>query len=420
MRSAVVGFLLLLAACGGASAPQGAGLQYGEVGNGGHGIRQAGRIFLYDLWESGLHDREKIGVPTSDMARSLEAFFSSDLAHTFPHDPAFVTLLSKKLVDIHEMDPILTLTLVETIQAYGWAFTDARLRPLRLPDPVHDVAEGDIVLLANRSGRFIYLYRQAWNQMDQWNRVALVLHEAIYSLLPPLVVRVSDVLTELRQDGKRARQFVALLFGAVPKSRLSNGQLALYVDPGELPTTAPGLNPFRITSTWFVRDPRYRIAVPAGRIGLVGTASYNVYGKEADHRANVPIYAVSVPGIDDGVPASLKDFCERLVKGPDEPYRHGLEFESPISLRFAQYDAKGEIKYYVRHERLTGPVGQTTSQSDARHFFDIARGPDIFGPPPTHVRVREACQRYIGGVATRRNFFYPSVFPLDPRRRYGD
>ncbi len=224
-------------------------MTYGEVGNGGHGIKFGDKIYLYDLWEAGIEKGPKFPFSinpnhcesgSKEVLKQLQriltlnentrTFFNENLQKTFPGQDKMVADLSDRLSVIFALNSVLAMSLYESIQAHNWIFTDVELNNLRLPHPVHKLSDGEVLLLANRVGRFIYLFNKSWVAMDLWNQVGLILHEAIYSLLPPQKVMLAGGRETLRQDGRRARQILSVLSGVRSFSDLRAMGLVSFIE----------------------------------------------------------------------------------------------------------------------------------------------------------------------------------------------
>lgn len=434
------------------------GMAAGEVGNGGHGIKIGDKIFLYDLWEAGMENGPRHAFDRASLAKGMvtqrvavpggtlisgrnpvddvtSLFFADEVARSFSEESlkSLVPKVADRLAVIYELDPVLAMSLGESIRAHSWAITDVELGPVTLPDPVHKLGERQVVLLANRSGRFIYLFRKYWSRMDDFNRVGLILHEAIYSLLPPLRVALPHGGETLRQDGKRARQITALLSGMKSYALLYETGLEGDINRSELPLLLdPGERTFDVTSTFFSRLGKSQRALsPENRLSLVGPAQYRLAIPSENSFTTFALPAFEVLSMKAELARErfekLKGACEALAKDRSVAYQLELVFAgSPAGgkgyeIQVAYYQEREEMKQYLKFTPLTKPTVQIASKGRAQTFFDIATPLDaIFThKAPGFEEVVKACQTYLTGVTGRAGFYYPARYPADPRERYG-
>ena len=138
--------------------------------------------------------------------------------------------LALKLHDISKVDPLLALAVLQTIEMYHWHIIPRDLRLLPLAGGIVDYHEGEVVLIANRRGRSIYLAGPLWKLMDAANQTAAIIHEAIYALIKPRPDPSSkDPRVFLSQDSVKVREVTHLLF---EKDLFDPG---FVINPGELP-----------------------------------------------------------------------------------------------------------------------------------------------------------------------------------------
>ena len=74
MRNFWIGFgmILLLTACQPGRMFSVAPSNFGEVGNGGHGIKLGDKIYLYDLWEAGIEKGSEFPFTTKSLGPMIE------------------------------------------------------------------------------------------------------------------------------------------------------------------------------------------------------------------------------------------------------------------------------------------------------------------------------------------------------------
>lgn len=149
------------------------------IGNGGQGIEKNGVLTLRDLVEAGVEHNVFIGKDEDPLIMSRMGGLP------IPQDqlPVSKDLLARKLSDLNSLYPNLGLFVLDAIKSYSWIAINTSLD--FTPDPEHFLATKpqDLIQIANRLDSTIRVDRSKWLEMDQGNRVALVIHEALYSLL---------------------------------------------------------------------------------------------------------------------------------------------------------------------------------------------------------------------------------------------
>lgn len=174
------------------------------VGNGGEGVEIGGRLFLRDLYETGTHLDPRFGREI-DPALSLRVESGASL---LPPD-VDRSLLARKLSDLQRLSPLLGALAWASIEYYRWALVD---EPLALPpeegSPFRPGLGRERVALANRYQGIIRLHKSGWARLSSEHRVALLLHEALYSFHLPECRRPGDC----RQPAERVRDLVSLAF----------------------------------------------------------------------------------------------------------------------------------------------------------------------------------------------------------------
>jgi hypothetical protein len=156
------------------------------IGNGGDGVFVKGRLVLRDLDESGVTEPYFGDLIDPDIEARMSAL---------PIDPSTLPfswqLLARKLTDLNRLSPDLGQFVLEAIRSYAWIALPASLA--LVPDPEY-LLDASIppVQIANRLDTTIRIASGAWRQLDDANRIALIIHEAVYSLLRPICERTSN------------------------------------------------------------------------------------------------------------------------------------------------------------------------------------------------------------------------------------
>lgn len=152
------------------------------VGNGGDGFFDGKRVYVRDLWEASAYrptpwigEKADPGIPMATIETSMKAIGVSN------------DLLRRKLTDVNAFRPGLGDALVKVIESYVWVLTG---ETIELPAPETSYAElltpppGPRVQLAVRNDGIIKIRSDWWALMAPEDRLGLVLHEAMTSLLP--------------------------------------------------------------------------------------------------------------------------------------------------------------------------------------------------------------------------------------------
>lgn len=152
-----------------------------EVTNGGVGVMMGGQPFLLDLVEVGYEKDPFFDQSISPPIR-LEGVLKEILPHpSFPHE-----LIARKLAEIDRIDPSTALLFLKTMELFNWRIVKGPFISLKDHRPVIDPAHYPYVTIAARGEKTIFLDRDFWEMMTPGNRAALVFHEVIYALAPPV------------------------------------------------------------------------------------------------------------------------------------------------------------------------------------------------------------------------------------------
>lgn len=172
------------------------------VGNGGEGWLIDDQLLVRDLVESGTHLEPYFGEFSSSLPAS--AIENSGLA-SLKGVPT--GLLLRKLSDAQKFYPFFGDVLLEALSSFSWSMTEQPLRVLPDDAPIIDIDPSQRVQIANRFQGRILIHKQSWMQLNEAHRAALLIHEAVFSLLPP-----SCKEGVCQQESHFAREVVGLLF----------------------------------------------------------------------------------------------------------------------------------------------------------------------------------------------------------------
>lgn len=168
------------------------------VGNGGEGVKWNGRVIVRDLYSEGV--REPFFGPTQDSAMQAQLARSGLVAKLALNREK----LARKLSDLNRVKKGLGNIVLLTLDKYRIAMVDGEL-PL-VPDG-GSLPEEMRVQLAIRRYMQIFISRQRFAALDEEQRIALLVHEALYSL-----VNISCKMDSCEQFPDSVRKIVGRLF----------------------------------------------------------------------------------------------------------------------------------------------------------------------------------------------------------------
>ncbi len=150
-----------------------------HVGNGGNAIKINDKYYLLDLAEQGIAEEPVFKPVTSKFF--YEYFRARTLNYASRMPPTTLELFSKKLTEIAELDPVYAEALISAFENVRWMFVNYRLSDI----PVESIIAGPYYQVAARTNDVILIDLLYWYQMNEENRVALLLHELNYILIIP-------------------------------------------------------------------------------------------------------------------------------------------------------------------------------------------------------------------------------------------
>lgn len=175
------------------------------VGNGGEGAIDGKQIYVRDLYDAGIHLSPYFGEKADD--QWLTWFQKSKLNKL----SISKNLLAKKLTDINSIEPQLGSWVSQAIDQYNWVLTDKELNLLLDDAPIRKNSENSRVQIANRDLTTIRLNTKSWNTLSDNHKIALVIHEALFSMTKP-ECKNPPSCTEFFQASRVAREIVSTLF----------------------------------------------------------------------------------------------------------------------------------------------------------------------------------------------------------------
>lgn len=149
------------------------------VGNGGEGIQVNGQLYTRDLYDYDLHLNPWFG--TSIDSRILTEVRAWD---ELPLNETQKLLLARKLTDVETVHRDLGRGLLMALRYFDWSFTSESVTLIE-PDELRKmVLPEQRVAIANRYYHSIQLNKVHFDRLNDENKMALILHEAIYALMP--------------------------------------------------------------------------------------------------------------------------------------------------------------------------------------------------------------------------------------------
>jgi hypothetical protein len=173
-----------------------------EAGNGGNGLLIGGTPYVLDLVEAGVEKAPYFSQGTIDPA------IRSKIAVYLKQFPEIINPLSSKLTEVEAISPIMAWSLVEAFRFFNIRVVDDALVNIHDDDSVVDYDPANLVQLAIRRGASIFLSGKWWPQLKVEQKVALMVHEIIYSF----------------QNVKEVRHFVGYKANGEPHFEWSDGQ----------------------------------------------------------------------------------------------------------------------------------------------------------------------------------------------------
>lgn len=227
------------------------------VGNGGEGVEIGQKIELRDLFSSGEVDHPYLGTDVDPtILRQINAVpFGFDVP---------LKILAAQLSAINRSVPGLGDYLVSAIKVYSWTPISLPLQPVSDPDdPVRLPPGAQLVQIANRFQTNIRISDVCWRKMNDIQRVALILHEAVFSLLKPMCGQASNGCF---QPDYIARELTADLFSKKFLDRAPDLNYQTFAASMNIPkdrSLVPNTRPTRHWRVW-LNDRRFELDV-AGR-----------------------------------------------------------------------------------------------------------------------------------------------------------
>lgn len=170
-----------------------------DQGNGGDALRIGDQLYMLDLVEAGVEKSpffsKSIAMDKKYLQRMEKAFDSTSIP---------VALVAQKLSEVATFDKLFALSVIRSIELYSWRLVSSALVDIKDEDSSLDYRKEDLVQMAIRRDGTVRINREAWHLMNDENKAALVIHEAVYALIKPNQDKI--------QSSPRAREVTGYLF----------------------------------------------------------------------------------------------------------------------------------------------------------------------------------------------------------------
>lgn len=153
---------------------------YLRVGNGGEGYLVLKTLYTRDLFEYDIHKTPWFGDQEDYLLKHHIQDWNPLQLSVKEH-----RLLVRKLTDLNRAQAFLGDDILAALQFFQWRYVDDALHLIE-PDEVRRVINPDLrVPIANRLFQSILINKAHFQRLDAENKIALILHEAIYALIKP-------------------------------------------------------------------------------------------------------------------------------------------------------------------------------------------------------------------------------------------
>lgn len=154
-----------------------------DVSGGGHGVLIQSKVYLLDFYEA-----FSIKGPALLKPLPRAGFWKTLLAHEHSTSQTADLLdgIANQFAQIESIDAFLAIVLFEAYKMYQWSWVEDQLALVSPIDTIYD--SKSILQLATRKGRTIYIHQASWDMMESNQKIGLLFHEIISSLLAKMPV----------------------------------------------------------------------------------------------------------------------------------------------------------------------------------------------------------------------------------------
>lgn len=339
----------------------------GFVGNGGDGVEFEGQVVVYDLFSFGAHKNPYFGAEKDPLLPELPSY--KEMGFEYPKD-----LLQQKLTDLNSIAPGMGDYVLMTMKSYTWVLQDFPLTPIkRTDDPVILPIGSRLIQIANRLGMTIRIHKDTWGRLDDANKVALIVHESIFSLVRPTFAEGGYEI----QSSRTAREIVGGFF----EESLYHKNPSIVYGPLATRLSIPDI-PIPL---WELRK------APTWELSYRYNSKHLCEGKGPDCSPAVNVIFPTVDFSEKQSYSSLKKHLERFCSAVEEAYKkepHPVFFlnsqwtPSSVRVEIGQYNVSpgrsqfqfhaGIVRQEIRNpSKISYPVVNTLNP--ASHCFEGLR-----------------------------------------------
>ncbi len=221
-----------------------------SVGNGADAVLRGEEALLLDFVEAGIEDSAVSGEFFFPQPKH-EAYVRSELRRIFMGAPVTETTLELTAQKLCAVEPVAAYSLLIALGSYRWSWTGESLGDVIDEDLLISVPRERLRQAAIRRNHSILIQKSLWERMPAIHQAGLLIHEAIYSLIRPVLtgVRSGDV-QYWKQESPLVRQIVADLFSPHFQHPATGSSFTRYRvgDDFALPFGEPG-NPDGVTGS---------------------------------------------------------------------------------------------------------------------------------------------------------------------------
>jgi hypothetical protein len=172
-------------------------------GNGGDAVKSEQGLYLLDLVEAGSeHDVETL-EPVAN------AFFKAELNRL--QNQVFETLpkayLASKLSQIHKKNKVLAIAMMSSLKELSWKWVQFVLPDIQDEGSTLSIPRDQLLQAAFRVNQTVQIHKGTWDQLDERNQAALLLHEVLFALMEP-----ERTSTGMDMNSPRVRTLVGFIF----------------------------------------------------------------------------------------------------------------------------------------------------------------------------------------------------------------
>lgn len=151
------------------------------IGNGGDAIYIDGRLYARDLVENGVESNPYFGeLFDPSLTQIINHLDNKHKNLVYSRE-----LLHRKLSDLNAIHPNLGHYIAMALSNYKWRLVNIPLATTASKGEIFLGLRKSLVQIANRLDRDIRIHKQSWERLSSDQRIVILIHEAVFSLLKP-------------------------------------------------------------------------------------------------------------------------------------------------------------------------------------------------------------------------------------------